>query len=322
MISVIIPIYKVEDYLEQCIVSVTEQTYRNLEIILVDDGSPDRCPEICDEWALKDQRIKVIHKENGGLSDARNAGLKVATGEYVSFVDSDDWIAPEMYERLLESVTNEHSDIAACSVRMIWDDNIPNSIMLTQTNRCVLDRKSAQLALLNEEELKQPVMYKLYKKSLIENIPFAIGKYHEDTFWSYQAIGNADYVSIIDYVGYFYRQRCGSIMSEKYSLKRLDVVEGKCNRQDYFKEYFPELEDRALVDLWFTCLYHGQIIFRELEHNDKLHALEFFKEVLKKYPITMKKNKSLKISHRIWILLMKISFAKTCNIRNALKIGV
>ena len=98
LISVIIPVYKVEEYLENCIQSVIKQTVSDLEIILVDDGSPDQCPEICDLWADKDSRIKVIHKENGGLSDARNAGLDIAQGEYLSFVDSDDWIAPDMYE--------------------------------------------------------------------------------------------------------------------------------------------------------------------------------------------------------------------------------
>ena len=100
-ISVIIPIYKVEKYLNRCVESVVNQSYQNLEIILVDDGSPDNCPKMCDDWAEKDNRIKVIHKENGGLSDARNAGLKVAMGEYISFVDSDDWIAKDFYEVLI-----------------------------------------------------------------------------------------------------------------------------------------------------------------------------------------------------------------------------
>ena len=101
LISVIIPIYKVEDFLDECIASVVGQSYKNLEIILVDDGSPDNCPVICDEWALKDLRIKVIHKLNGGLSDARNVGIAVASGDYISFVDSDDWIDPKMYEHLI-----------------------------------------------------------------------------------------------------------------------------------------------------------------------------------------------------------------------------
>ena len=102
-ISVIVPVYKVEKYLDKCVESIVNQTYKNLEIILVDDGSPDNCPAMCDEWAEKDERIRVIHKENGGLADARNAGMDIATGDYIGFVDSDDWIEPNMYEVLLKN---------------------------------------------------------------------------------------------------------------------------------------------------------------------------------------------------------------------------
>ena len=115
LISVIVPIYKVQDYLDRCIQSLVNQTYKNLEIILVDDGSPDDCPRICDEWAKKDQRIKVIHKENGGLSDARNAGMKVMAGVYVSYIDSDDWIAQDMYQKMINAIKKNNADICECS---------------------------------------------------------------------------------------------------------------------------------------------------------------------------------------------------------------
>ena len=132
IISTIIPIYKVEKYLQTCIESVVNQTIKDLEIILVDDGSPDYCPEICDAWAQKDSRIKVIHKENGGLSDARNAGLDIAQGEYISFVDSDDWIAPNMYEIMLEVIEKEHADICACGIMGCYPSkNVPMPIRYT-----------------------------------------------------------------------------------------------------------------------------------------------------------------------------------------------
>ena len=118
LISVIIPIYNVEAYLDECIASVIAQTYSNLEIILVDDGSPDNCPQMCDEWAAKDSRIRVIHKENGGLSDARNAGIDIATGEYIAFVDSDDWIVPEMYEKMLAALKTENAATCAWNMRL------------------------------------------------------------------------------------------------------------------------------------------------------------------------------------------------------------
>ena len=115
LICVIVPIYKVEAYLDRCICSIVEQTYQNLEILLIDDGSPDRCPELCDAWAQRDPRIRVIHKKNGGLSDARNAGIEVAKGEWLSFVDSDDYIMPQMYQRLLSVCLENQADIAVSS---------------------------------------------------------------------------------------------------------------------------------------------------------------------------------------------------------------
>ena len=124
-VSIVVPVYKVEPYLDKCISSIVNQTYTNLEIILVDDGSPDQCPQMCDAWAEKDARIRVIHKENGGLPDARNAGMAVATGEYIAFVDSDDWIAPDLYTHLYRRLTEDHSDISArgfmyrCSVLVV-----------------------------------------------------------------------------------------------------------------------------------------------------------------------------------------------------------
>ena len=114
LISVIVPVYKVEQYLDKCVESIVNQTYRNLEIILVDDGSPDNCPAMCDGWAKRDYRIKVIHKANGGLSDARNAGIAVASGEFIGFVDSDDWVAPFFYERLISILIDNDCDISAC----------------------------------------------------------------------------------------------------------------------------------------------------------------------------------------------------------------
>ena len=124
LISVIIPIYKVEEYLDHCIKSIVEQTYRKLEIILVDDGSPDKCPLKCDEWAERDGRIRVIHKKNGGLSDARNVGMSIATGSYISFIDSDDWISPDFYEKLYRSITESNAQIAASGIVWAYNDHL------------------------------------------------------------------------------------------------------------------------------------------------------------------------------------------------------
>ena len=184
-ISVVVPVYKVEAFLNRCIESIIYQSYENLEIILVDDGSPDNCPAMCDTWAERDSRIRVIHKKNGGLSDARNAGMAVASGIYLSFVDSDDWIAPEMYQSLVCFLEKDHSDIAACGVEMVWDGEEKRA-MLTPTGDCILEKEEAMRSIIQETRLKQPVWYKLYRRAVVENILFPVGKYHEDVFWSYR----------------------------------------------------------------------------------------------------------------------------------------
>lgn len=320
LISVIVPIYKVESYLDRCIKSIVTQTYSNLEIILVDDGSPDGSLGMCDRWAEKDSRIKVIHKENGGLSDARNAGMAVATGEYIGFVDSDDWIAPEMYERLLAAMRRDGSDIAACSVEMVWEDGSTNK-MLTQQLNCTLNRKEAQAELLAENKLKQPVWYKLYRREIVHNIAFEKGKYHEDVFWSYLAVAKAEKVSIIEYIGYFYWQRSGSIMGESYSFKRLDAMEAYCKRYEYFKTEFPELKQAALIAIWENCIFHGQMAMTYLGKQECKSVLACLISIQKKYPIYRDYYKDMRVSHRIWLDISRISLRIVCGIKKKLKVG-
>ena len=167
LISVIVPVYKVEAYLDRCVQSIVDQTYRNLEIILVDDGSPDNCGAMCDAWVEKDSRVRVIHKENGGLSDARNVGMAAASGEYLGFIDSDDYIAPEMYQVLWERIAADRSDMAACGVEMVFEDGTSPRRM-TSGGSCVLDKHSAMETIVRETWLKQPVWYKLYRTDLIQ----------------------------------------------------------------------------------------------------------------------------------------------------------
>lgn len=317
-ISVIVPVYKVEAYLDKCISSIANQTYRNLEIILVDDGSPDNCPAMCDTWAEKDSRIRVIHKTNGGLSDARNAGMAIATGELMTFVDSDDWIAPDMCEHLYQRLAEDNSDIATCGVQMVWEDKTP-SRTLTRESCCVLNQEEAMRAIIEESWLKQPVGYKLYKTELVRDILFPVGKYHEDVFWSYQAVGRAQRVSVSDHIGYYYLQRGGSIMGAGYSLKRLDAVEAKVQRCAYIQERFPALSPLAVKDLWFTCIYQGQLALRTLDKTEAEKILAHFENVMERQPFQME---GCSAKERLWLNMAKSSLAVACRIRNALKIGL
>ena len=213
LISIIVPIYKVEKYLCRCVDSILNQTYVNLEIILVDDGSPDDCPQICDDYAEKDNRIKVIHKENGGLSDARNAGMEIAKGKYISFIDSDDYVSLDFFETLYNTIITENSDIVECSVVKFYENNHFDSISddFSVRNFSTVGGLSA---LISETLFHQHVWNKLYKSELVLDIPFAVGKLNEDEFWTYQVFGRAKRISRINKTMYFYFQRSNSIMGE------------------------------------------------------------------------------------------------------------
>lgn len=320
LISVIVPIYKVEDYLDRCVSSIVNQTYPNLEIILVDDGSPDHCPAMCDTWAAKDARIKVIHKQNGGLSDARNAGMAAATGELMGFVDSDDWIAPDMYEQLYQRLTEDHSDMAACGVEMVWEDRT-GSRMLTRPGSLVLEREEAMRAIIEESWLKQPVWYKLYKTALVRDIPFPIGKCHEDVFWSYQAVGAANRVSVFDAPCYFYRQRSNSIMGVGYSLKRLDALEARAKRFQYIQANFPGLVAIERTTFLFFCIYSLQMAQKYLSGGEYQTAALQIKRTVREMKL-LHGHGNMSLKQRLWTTLATMSLGLTCRLRNILHIGL
>lgn len=317
LISVIVPVYKVEPYLDRCVQSIVDQTYRNLEIILVDDGSPDHCPQMCDAWAQKDSRIKVIHQENGGLSAARNRGIDAATGELIGFVDSDDYISPNMYALLYDILRRDGSDISACGVEMVFEDGRP-SRLLTLPEQCTLSNKEAMEAIVLENFLKQPVWYKLYKSALVRNIPFPVGKYHEDVFWSWQAILAAQKVSITDEPCYFYVQRENSIMGETYSPKRLDALDAKQQRLSALTPLYPSLAQTLAKDLAFSCIYHGQLVLKHLHTPEQKKVLQHVASIFQSVQLNPK---FLPFTHRCWVLLARLHFPLCCFIRNTLKIG-
>lgn len=318
LISIIVPIYKVEQYLDRCIDSIVSQTYSNLELILVDDGSPDGCPKKCDNWAEKDKRIRVIHKKNGGLSDARNAGMETAKGNYISFIDSDDWIEPDFYKVLLDAIQENQCEIAGCKYRRTSKlSKETGKIGKTACYDCVL----AMDALI-DNIIEQVVWNKLYDRNIVNDVLFEKGKYHEDEFWSYQVFGKITRYVEVDYIGYNYFVRSDSIMGEAYSLKRLDAIEAKTIRQTYLEKNFPELALKGNINLMFSCLYHGQLAMRELDKEERKDAIQYLKSVVKEYPIALKKTKGYRATHIIWLCMAQLSFVGTCRIRNILKVGL
>ena len=251
VVSVIVPIYKVENVLHYCIDSILNQTYKDFELILVDDGSPDNSGKICYDYAEKDSRIKVIHKKNGGLSDARNVGMAVATGEYISFIDSDDYVSDDFFECLLDIMNKENSDIAECSVVKFYEDNRFDEFSDDLSVK-TYDTQDAMSALIAENQFHQHVWNKLYKTELVKDIPYAVGKLNEDEFWTYQVFGRANKVSKLNKTMYYYFQRNSSIMGVGYNIRRLDALEGKANRQNILRTIFPtSVRKQRLI-----CLVH------------------------------------------------------------------
>lgn len=239
LISVIVPVYKVEKYLDRCVQSIVTQTYRNLEIILVDDGSPDSCGTMCDSWSSKDGRIRVIHKRNGGLSDARNAGIRACSGEYVAFVDSDDYIAPEMIERLYRAAEVFGTPMAICGVCCVDEYGTPTG----ESDESPIQTECLEYPeILSRFYQRMGQFYivawnKLYLRSLLEDETFPVGKWHEDEFVAAQLIWEAGTVACIDFPGYNYvTQRHGSIMSAQGDIRRLDALEALLLRYRFYQK--------------------------------------------------------------------------------------
>lgn len=241
-VSVIVPIYKVEGYMNKCIDSILAQTLKDLEIILVDDGSPDSCGQRCDEYKEFDSRIKVIHKPNGGLSDARNAGLEIATGEYISFVDSDDYIHKDMLELLVNLCEKHNTLISGCDIAYVFD-GVDKQISGSSGEITVMTSHDFFRKMLDLQGfLRTTVWNKLYKAELFKNVRFPVGKLYEDVGTMYKLIFQTDkivYASIPCY--YYLKQRTGAITSGKYSEKEYDRLEMNGNMVEYIKKNQPEL---------------------------------------------------------------------------------
>lgn len=235
LISVIVPVYQVVPYLQHCIESIINQTYRNLEIILVDDGSTDGSESICDKYADRDCRIKVIHQENRGLSEARNRGIDIARGEYLSFVDSDDWIDESFIGKMYKISVESKSDIVQCAFQNIIDDCSGED--KREGNYMVYSAKDFTIAAYTLLSWKCNVVWnKLYKASLFDEIRYPVGKIHEDEFTTYKLIWRASRIAVTNTKLYFYRQRTDSIMGATYSLRRLDAGEAFREREAFYQE--------------------------------------------------------------------------------------
>ena len=233
LISIIVPVYNVECYLEKCIESICGQTFPRLEIILVDDGSTDRSGPICDEWAMKDPWIRVIHKENGGLSAARNAGIEAASGGWYMFVDSDDTITPDTIERMYEAATAHNCEMAVCNMVRIYDDGATEPFYSPVRELTVWEGQQ------RFETLKQPsACNKLFRADLFWNVRFPKGKYYEDTFVYHILAHRANRIVLTGHDGYYYLSRRESILGQPiYTDRYFDFIEAVYTRMTYLLEH-------------------------------------------------------------------------------------
>jgi glycosyltransferase involved in cell wall biosynthesis len=235
LISVIVPIYRVEAYLERCVDSILSQTYRNLEIILVDDGSPDHCGEICDSYARHDDRIRVIHRANGGLSAARNSGLDICQGEYIGFVDSDDTIHPEMYERLYHDIREYNVKLAFCQTNVFCDGtSVPVKAMTSETKLI----RSHRVIYESLAQTKWWDAYtKLYHRSLFDNIRYPDGRTNEDYPVTMPIYDKSEMIAVNLNPLYNYRIREGSIVRSSLNIRKFDQIQNS-------KEVLAYIENR------------------------------------------------------------------------------
>lgn len=286
LISIIIPVYKVEEYLDKCVESIRKQTYSKLEIILVDDGSPDNCGKMCDAYAKEDNRIKVIHKENGGLSDARNAGIEIATGNYIAFVDSDDFVSQDYIEYMYNMITETDAKLAICGVKEIWKNTQieeetyaePKLLTPTETFENFLLAKGIEIC----------AYAKLYHKDLWKEHRFPKGKVYEDTAIMYHIIEEAQAIVYGEKDCYYYIARIGSISKQPgFNKNEEDYIEHTEQMLAFLKEKHPELQEairRFMVYAKFRIL--RMLIFtkprnRQMEKEYIREIKQHQKQVLK-----------------------------------------
>lgn len=301
-ISIIVPVYNVEAYLERCVESILKQTYTNLEILLVNDGSTDKSGELCDKLALRDHRIRVIHKENGGLSDARNRGIDEASSNLIGFIDSDDYIDEDMYETLYRQMVASKADLSMCGHYDVYHQ-IPEK-QVAEIKTWELMPEEAIKMVMEAKILSVTAVNKLYKKALFGQLRFRIGKIAEDAFIMVDLIHQCSKIVATNEKKYYYVHRENSITTQKFSLKFLNVIEAYEQNAKIISENYPDLYDVAIMRLNWAYFY---VLDRLLVDNG------FKDKVLEDRLISyLKKNKKSILMDSRFTRARKMSFLALC----------
>ena len=299
-ISVVIPVYNVSKYLNQCIESIINQKYKKLEIILVDDGSTDNSAQICDEYAKKDYRIKVIHKENGGLSDARNTGIDNATGDYIGFVDSDDWISEDMYLTLYNNMKKEDADISCCNRFFAYSNKI---IPYGTVNFYeVMNSERAIELMCTHGYLGTSAYTKLYKRETFKDIRYPKGKVNEDIYTTYKLFDRASRIVYEAVPLYYYRQRKGSITNSK--KVNVNAMEASKELLDFVERKYPKIKNAAIRNYVFYSIGVYDNILKSGD-KDKIGLKTKIRQEIKKYYAIMKNDETICKSRKVQLFLIR-----------------
>lgn len=296
LVSVIVPVFKVEAYLANCIESIINQTYGNLEIILVDDGSPDRCPQICDEYEARDDRIRVIHKNNRGLSSARNAGLDIANGDFICFIDSDDFIAPNYVETLLTLQRKNNADLVICEYDYVEQNGNLREHEKITWNRGITHKDFWQLFCDAEYRVFCAVAWnKIYRAKIFKTLRYLQGKCMEDNFIIKSIIEQCDNIYVTNEVLYYYLQRPDSIMG-RFSIKHLDGVEAQLEICNYFNSIGQREFSQRLLSSITTSLFRA---YREADFVVRFNKIRY-KELKKAYNEVVKQSFGPREHNELW----------------------
>lgn len=306
-ISIIVPVYKVEQYLERCVNSLINQTYKNIEIILVDDGSPDQCPKMCDDYASEDSRIKVIHKKNGGLSDARNAGLDAAIGEYIAFVDSDDWVEPDFIEQLYVNAKKENADISIIGCTLVWDDGRRKPVS-NDKGYYVFDNEKAIREMLAQRKFGCMVCQKMYRKQIFDTVRFPVGKLYEDVAVSMPTFLRARKVVVSENQGYNYYQRDDSIVNSKFDERKLFFLEC-CQNIIKYSDRYDKIYDTEAHVFYLRALMMFALTLYQSSENEKKNT-EYIEQEIKKNKKYIWNNMYLEFRKKVVLSLICIGFPR------------
>lgn len=284
LISVIVPVFNVENYLKACIDSILKQTYQNIEIILINDGSTDNSANICNEYATNNEIIKVFHKINGGLSSARNMGIEKASGEFLAFIDSDDWIHENMLKTMLESAINSKAEIVSCNIALVdKDDQV--KLYSNHSIDTVYSKTQALKLLYKNQHLNFSACNKLFKTELFHELRFTEGIIFEDMDLMYRLFNNANQIAYIHNPFYNYRHNSESILGKSFSLNRCDGYYINKKMYDFYREHFNDIADIVYYHTIFStgCHLYTLICINLPDLADKYKFLiEFDKSILKR----------------------------------------